>query len=365
MIENYNKEFFDLLLTHIEKVIDENGNDIKYNKLSFKYEKRKYSSVKSIVLYIDDKPCTTYNMKQYKIQYLCRCKRHIIILLQKYIKKSSLNCMHCLQDRSFKEHVETKPYSLKNGERTKEYKKILAFDDMSQEFKDNYINTHIPEKIFFEYLPIIYRLNNVILTDEIRKNIKYKFADYINNQAKFCTKISLDNGKTFSSIKDIAFKCSICNKIFKIHFDNIQKQNINHIVCRTCNFVNHTYKIKLYDNTLLTYQSLLEKDFIDKCYKNNIKILNGFKIPYIFNNKEHTYISDFYLPDFKYIVEIKSNNHFYRNDLKIGKIKAKNKAAKLFAKQNNLHFHFVLDNNDNFIKQLLNKRDSLNNYESN
>jgi hypothetical protein len=81
MIENFNKEFFDLLITRIEKIIDENENDVKFNTLEFKYEKRKYSSVKSIVLYIDGKACSTYNMKQYKVQYLCRCNRHNTILL--------------------------------------------------------------------------------------------------------------------------------------------------------------------------------------------------------------------------------------------------------------------------------------------
>jgi hypothetical protein len=124
---------------------------------------------------------------------------------------------------------------------------------MPNEFKENYIKTHISEETFFKYLPYIYRLNNIILTDDIRKNIIYKFADIINNQSIFCSKISLDNGKTFRAIKDIAFKCSICQKIFKIHFNNIEKIDINNILCKKCKFVNHTYKIQLYENTLLTF----------------------------------------------------------------------------------------------------------------
>ena len=43
---------------------------------------------------------------------------------------------------------------------------------------------------------------------------------------------------------------------------------------------NHRYKIKLYDDSGLTYQSNLEKQFIDKCKCNNIIIVNGLTLPY-------------------------------------------------------------------------------------
>ena len=58
-----------------------------------------------------------------------------------------------------------------------------------------------------------------------------------------------------------------------------------------------------------------------------IKIENGKEITYNFDNKVRTYITDFYLPQFKYIIELKAKNKFYRDDLKSGKIEAKNNAC--------------------------------------
>lgn len=34
-----NKEFFDLLIKHILKLYDENSNEIKFNKITYKFEK--------------------------------------------------------------------------------------------------------------------------------------------------------------------------------------------------------------------------------------------------------------------------------------------------------------------------------------
>ena len=61
--------------------------------------------------------------------------------------------------------------------------------------------------------------------------------------------------------------------------------------------------------------------------------------------------------NFEYLeVIVKAINQFYRKDLVSGKIEAKNKAALLFAKENNMKFEFVLDKDvDNFISTLLNE----------
>ena len=96
--------------------------------------------------------------------------------------------------------------------------------------------------------------------------------------------------------------------------------------------VNTTYPIRKYKNTNITYQSGIEKEFLDFCFNNGIKVENGKEISYQFNGKMKTYITDFYLPKIKYIIELKSKNKFYRDDLKSGKIEAKNSAANTYAK---------------------------------
>lgn len=342
------------LISHIEKIFDKNNNEILFNKLEIKEEKRLHSTCISKILYIDNLPCNCYQMKSYKIQYLCRCGRHINILLQKYINKNRLNCMHCLQDRNFKDSVYTKPYELKKGIRKKELYNHKKFEEYSEDFQKQYQLNHLSENEFYKYLPYIFRLNNIILNQDNIQNIKYKYYDYTNNQLKFTPKISFDNGINWESIKDIALQCSICGKIFKIHLINIRNKNINDIRCRGCNLCNKEYKIELYQNTNLTYQSLLELSFLDKCYELNIKVINGFEIPYYFRNKLRTYITDFYLPDYKYIIEIKGSNPYYYEDIKSGKLEAKNNAAIKFANENNMKFKFILDNIDEFFNTLLN-----------
>ena len=145
----------------------------------------------------------------------------------------------------------------------------------------------------------------------------------------------------------------------------MRNKDLTNIICKTCAFTNCSYPIRLYKNTTLTYQSGIEYDFITKCLQNNIKILNGLQISYIFKNKVRTYITDFYLPEYNYIIELKSNNQFYRDDKKSGKLEAKNNAAKLFCEQNNMTFKFVFDKDiDKFIMELLSERDDLNNSET-
>lgn len=344
------------LKNHIEKIFDENNNEIKFSKIEFKLEKRKYSKTTSIVLYIDNIPLSARQMKTFKIQYLCRCGRHIIILLQKYIHKERINCMHCLQDRNFVDHVETNPYSLKKGIRNKIIVKHKIFEEYSESFKKEYFNNHLYEKEFYLYLPIIYSLNSIILNDNIRKNIKYKEYFPCNNQMKFTSKISFDNGITWESLKKIELQCSVCKKIFNIHIENIRKQDINKQLCKHCSFNSDLFPIRLYKDTLLTYQSKIEQYFLDKCFENNIKVNNGFEIQYFWNKKYRTYITDFYLPDLKIILELKAKNPFYFKDRLSGKIDAKNAAANNFAKENNMDFRFIFEEYiDSFIYECIEK----------
>ena len=279
-----NTEFFDLLIKHILKLYDENNEEIKFNKITYKFEKRKFSSVTSLVIYVDNISLTVKQYRSYFILYKCRCGREHKILLQKYFLK----------------------------------------------------------------------------TKDILNNIIYYYTEHTNNQFKFTSKISFDNGITKETIKYIFLKCNTCGRIFKIHTNNIRLQDLSNIQCRKCKLVNTTYPIRKYENTNITYQSGIEKVFIDFCISNNIKIENGKEITYNFDNKVRTYITDFYLPQFKYIIELKAKNKFYRDDLKSGKIEAKNNACIDYCNKHNLYFKFVFDYELNeFNQKLLNERDSL------
>lgn len=368
-MESSNKEIFEILIKHILKIYDENDNEVYFSKLNILEEKRKFSSTISKSFYIDDKCINSKQRKTYKVLYKCRCGKENKILLKKYINKEKIVCQHCLQDRTFKDYLDVKPYSIKKGLREKidNRQKINKnnFNDMSDEFKYKYSLKHLSKDEFYKYLPYIYSINDILVNENIN-NIKYLYYYPTNNQYRFTSKISFDNGLTYKSIKNITLKCSICNKIFNIHIENLRNKDLSNIKCKFCSLNNHRYTIKLYDESGLTFQSNIEKYFIEKCYQHNIKIINGFEIPYYFNNSYHKYISDFYLPEYKYIIEIKSDNIWYKKDLESGKIKAKENGTLEFIKDKKMKFKLLFDQDiDSFINNILEERDSLNNCESN
>lgn len=359
------KELIEILIKHIEKVFDIDGTEIPFNELEVKFEKRRGSICISKILYIDSNPLSGKQMKACKISYICRCGKINTILLHKYLNKRNLWCQHCVQDPTYSERV----HANKKG-RPKKEKEIpinlrKSFEEMDIDFKTRYYNQTPTEEQFFEYLPHIYSINDVVINSDIIKNIKYKFAVPTNNQIRFCNQISFDNGLTWKTIGKIELQCRICGKIYKIHKQNLINKKIGDFKCTYCGLQNYTYPIKIYENTNLTYQSNLELKFIEFCISNNIKIENCFEIPYIRNGKMRIYHPDFLLSDLKMIIELKGNNKFYHDDLSSGRIDAKNTAAEIFAKNHNYTFRFVLGENfDDFCNFILKERDSLNNSES-
>jgi len=65
-------------------------------------------------------------------------------------------------------------------------------------------------------------------------------------------------------------------------------------------------KRKIFRSTELLYQGTYELDFLNNYY-DKLKIENGKSLPIICNNKKSMYHSDFFIPNMKLIVEIKSS----------------------------------------------------------
>jgi len=68
--------------------------------------------------------------------------------------------------------------------------------------------------------------------------------------------------------------------------------------------------LKLHKDTNLSYRGTYEKDFLDYCYMKNIEVNKGPTIKYNIDNVNRYYHSDFYLPKFNLIIEIKSKYYF-------------------------------------------------------
>ncbi len=350
-----NENILPTLLSKIIKIEDKENNEVKFKTIEYKIKQRKYSSTKSIIILIDGKELKSSYFRSLYVTYKCRCGRNVKILFMKYVVKPKYWCQHCSQDTSFEDHF--KANDIKRKKKIFIKRKIKDFEDLSDEEKAKYWVHHLTNNEFMSWLPYIVKINN---KDIDKEKIIYKdVVKNYNNQSIYTSKVSIDNGNKFEGLRSISLKCSCCGKIFNKHPHNLKNISFNKIECSYCNFSNSTYRIRKYKNTSITYQSNLEKYFLDKCFENNIKIMNGYEIPYIFNNKQKTYISDFFLPEYKIVLEIKGSNRFYKNDLKSGKLQAKNDAAIQFCNDNNLRYRFVLDEYvDNFILELLNERDS-------
>ena len=70
------------------------------------------------------------------------------------------------------------------------------------------------------------------------------------------------------------------------------------------------HKSKIHNETNLFYRGTYEKDFLDFCVYNKIKIEKGKRFSYFFDGKKRYYFSDFYLPEKNLIIEIKSDYYF-------------------------------------------------------
>lgn len=344
------KETFETLLKSIIRIDDLNGNEIKFNNLEVKCVKSQFSKVFSNILFIDNIPCTS-NKRHYKITYKCRCGNIKTILLRKFLLKTKLKCCKCNQLSEFGGIGHNNP----NRPKTIQIqKRQLNFDNETKEFKESYFIKHLTPNEFKIWLPKIYQINDIIITDNIRKKIIYLPHEQCNNQSKYTDMILLDNKKI--SIHDVYLKCEICGKIQRVHTNNLKNKNINFIKCKQCALSNTTFPIQKYLNTNLTYHSSIEKEFLDICFNKNIEVENGLKIQYEWNGKSHKYISDFYLPKYRIIIELKSNNIFYRQQKASGKLDAKNNGAIKYAKENNMKFVFLFDNEiQNFFDTLLNE----------
>lgn len=348
------------LLKKLEKSIvgiyDSNKNKIKvFDKIEIRQGISKYSSshIPSVYLFVDG---TEYhkNKKMY-VEYICECGTLNKILLKRFLTKKSFKCRSCKeQDEAKRTHHSRVLMGIEKKKQKTPAKNF--FEDETDDFKKKYFETHLTVDEFNKCKKYIYSVNNVI----VKKDVVFLPHVHCNNQQKYSQAIIL-NGEQIP-FKNIKLKCPLCGEIFSI--TRLLKHRVlsNNFVCKTCYFNNKTFAMKKFDENL-TFQSQLELKFIELCINNNIKIQNGEKIKYIFNNKSHTYSIDFYLPDFKKQIEIKGNHVWHREQVKNGKWKAKQDAAINFCKENDMSYQILFEEQiPDFFKNL--EKDSLNNNEN-
>lgn len=108
----------------------------------------------------------------------------------------------------------------------------------------------------------------------------------------------------------------------------------------------NSYKIFKYGNTEITYQGTYELDFLNFCVSNKLDIKNGPTIDYFLDNKNRKYHSDFYIPQFNLICEVKSCWTFDSNIIE-------NYIKMEYSIKSGYNFLFIIDKNYDELKSFL------------
>jgi hypothetical protein len=98
----------------------------------------------------------------------------------------------------------------------------------------------------------------------------------------------------------------------------------------------NSYRTIKYKHSELYYKGTYELDFIEFCIKNEINIENGPTIKYFLNLKDRRYFSDFYLPEYNLIIEVKST-YTFNDDYE------ENLTKKEFSIKSGYNFIFIID----------------------
>jgi len=187
-----------------------------------------------------------------------------------------------------------------------------------------------------------YGVNNIseISQEKVRKTKLEKYGnEKYNNRIKAIETTMNKYGVTSYTYTDDYITKSKKTNLKKYGFEHFSQNPIIHRKQQIGGYMAKRYKD-------LYFRGSYELDFIKYCELNNINIINGPTIEYSFNNKKKYYFSDFILPKYNLVCEIKST-YYYNKNLEINLLK---KDATL---KTGYNFIFILDKNYNtFIKKL-------------
>jgi predicted SprT family Zn-dependent metalloprotease len=354
------KKFFDLLEKSIIEVIDNQGFVINKDKLKIVEYKNKYSNLSfpSPTLFDGEKPLKT---SLFKIKYECLCGNISTIHLKKFLSKNTLICPKCRETEEKRER-HSKLLGDPNFKKKSRIGKIIDINQLidisfkefysePSEFIEKYFNKNITISEFENIKDRIVEVNGINI-----QGVDYRFVPFlkVGNQSKYSQYLIIDKQKTLLS--NIQYRCEICES----HFNTtrrIKEKIKNHtIMCQSCSFCNKTFKIRKHETIfgdIISYQSKLEKKFIQKCEGLGIKILNGDTVEYLYEGKLRKYRIDFLLPEYKILIELKGNHIWHRKQLETGKWRIKQLSAENYSQSNGLIYKLLFQENiDDFFESI-------------
>ncbi len=349
---------------------------ITWKALDIQLIAAKYSNTKQPIykLVIDNTPISRNNTLL--VKYKCtNCKLHQEITLNLFVRKINKKgkyCISCVNDLDEKktahsDFMKENARSIIAGDYKKPdiigeksisladhiAKSILQWEDEDDDFKFTYNMKHLIYDEFERIRHMIKSVNHRKLT-----NINdWEYMPYykIFNQSKYTPMLINKSLNQIEKPQYVAFDCENCGEEF-CHRDLEIVKNKLKIYCKECSFTNKTFKLrtmKLKNGNTIKWQSTQEKRFIEWCDMNEIAIKNGPRLEYMFGEKTHKYHVDFELPDLKYLIEIKDNHCWFKQQVKSGKQHEKDTAANNWCKTNEYTYSIVFPHNLSEIKNLL------------
>jgi hypothetical protein len=358
------------LIANIKCVYDENNNIIKYKKLHTYFAISKYSSKKNAIWHLemilnDDSRIRITKRHKYKIEHHCyTCKsKHIIgttHFLRK-INKLSIYCNFCvnsLDDKREKQSLTLhktlqfknnnikviKPNKVIKTNLDKIQESIELFNQMDDDFKDNYFNYNLTHEEFDRMKKNIVAFQNGKI--KMNDNIEYIPIFKCNNQICFTSMMyDRENDILFKTNQPILY-CNNCNTEWRAK--SLERHKNKYIIkCKECSFACNSFKLRKFHNInkqTVNYQSKPELKFINFCNNNGIIVNNGPKIKYVFNNsdRQHTVDFEILIDGKKYMIEIKDNHIWHKNEMKNGKWNAKETAARSLIDNKNYFGYYMI-----------------------
>lgn len=346
----------------IQKVFNEKKNEVIFNEIRIIKYSHKYSNTNtpSYRIIIDDQLIK----KNDKLTATYKCPMCLEIVgpyriqnITRRLNTGISDCYKC-KEKSSKKRLNQSVFMVNNASdivnkkynkeqlSTKSCKDIIKesndlFESLDVEKKDQYFQNHF--KITDKLLSNIISVSNVNIT-----KLTY-FEHFLITKTKFFPRFYDNENDKIIKPENIVFKCITCNtetKSRQLSGVRENKSNLCNFKCKYCYLVSEKFSIKETTNIekiKITYQSNLEYDFIIFCNSNKILIHDGPIIKYYWNGKNRKYKTDFYLPKFKIILELKGNHIWHKKQVDSGKWEAKEKCAINYCKENQKIYKLVFE----------------------
>lgn len=324
------------------------GESVPFTNIEISSGVHMYSSRKEspkMCLYINGKHASKHT--PYLISYECgTCHSHVEVGMSqiiRHLQKEKPRCRYCvnleeekrLNQSIFMSNKETNKDIITHVNISslskKELKSVYEKEFAEEIDHDEYYSYHLTEEEF-------QRLRHGIIS--ISETVEYWPVWKCNNQMRYTAMTYNPVTDHIDKVYNLKCKCDVCDTIFPIK--NLHSlKNKYKLLCKECSFCRFIFKKRSIVNLRgekVVVQCKQEINFVYWCNENNIIVINGPKLKYVWKEINCTYHVDFELPEINWLIELKDNHCWHQRQVESGKWGAKENVAKA---QKGKHFIVV------------------------